>query len=443
MKISIIGTGYVGLVTGACLAEHGHDVVCVDVDESKVAAINAGRAPIHEDGLEPLLKKHCGTKLRATTDLPGAVAPSDVTFIAVGTPFGDGAIDLRFVRTCAEQLGDVLKTSSRYHTIVVKSTVVPGTCDGVVRPILEARSGKRAGKDFGLGVNPEFLTEGTAVRDFLSPDRLVIGGIDDRARAAIEAVYTGFPGVPRILTNNSTAELIKYASNALLATMISFANEIGRVASAVGGIDVADVQRGVHASTYLTSKDSSGAPLKANLASFLEAGCGFGGSCLPKDVAALASRGKELGIQTPMLDSVLAVNRGQPDVMIGLLRKHYPSLQGVRVAVLGLAFKPDTDDVRESPAFPIIARLQAAGASVVAYDPVAMEQARPRIPQVTLAPSLEQAVQGAEAILLVTRWEEFRRVPALVRSMKPAPLFVDGRRLLAPAEFERYEGIGR
>jgi UDPglucose 6-dehydrogenase len=347
------------------------------------------------------------------------------------------------VRTCAEQLGDVLKTSSRYHTIVVKSTVVPGTCDGVVRPILEARSGKRAGKDFGLGVNPEFLTEGTAVRDFLSPDRLVIGGIDDRARAAIEAVYTGFPGVPRILTNNSTAELIKYASNALLATMISFANEIGRVASAVGGIDVADVQRGVHASTYLTSKDSSGAPLKANLASFLEAGCGFGGSCLPKDVAALASRGKELGIQTPMLDSVLAVNRGQPDVMIGLLRRHYPSLQGVRVAVLGLAFKPDTDDVRESPAFPIIARLQAAGASVVAYDPVAMEQARPRIPQVTLAPSLEQAVQGAEAILLVTRWEEFRRVPALVRSMKPAPLFVDGRRLLAPAEFERYEGIGR
>jgi UDPglucose 6-dehydrogenase len=443
MKIAIIGTGYVGLVTGACLAEHGHEVICVDVDEKKVQAINAARAPIHEEGLEPLLQKHCGRKLTATTDLPAAVTASEITFIAVGTPFGGNKIDLRFVQTCAEQLGKVLKTHNRYHTIVVKSTVVPGTCDRFVQPILEEHSGKRAGVDFGLGVNPEFLTEGTAVKDFLYPDRLVIGGIDDRARETIGAVYTGFPGVPRIVTNNATAELIKYASNSLLAAMISFANELARFASALGGIDIAEVQRGVHASHYLTSKDSNGSARKADLASFLEAGCGFGGSCLPKDVAALAARGRELGIEMPMLDSVLAVNRGQPDVMVGLLRKHHPDLRDLPVAVLGLAFKPDTDDVRESPAFPIIARLQSAGARVVAYDPIAMDQARPKIPDVTLAPTLEQAIAGAKAIMLVTRWEQFRRVPELLRGRTPAPLFIDGRRMLDPALFERYEGIGR
>lgn len=443
MRISIIGTGYVGLVTGACFAEHGHAVTCVDVDEAKVRSINEGKPPIHEEGLEALLKKHAGKGLRATTDLSSAVAASEITFIAVGTPFGNGEIDLSFVRTCAAQIGAVLKSVSHYHTVVVKSTVVPGTTDNVVRPILEEHSGKRAGADFGLGVNPEFLTEGTAVRDFLMPDRLVIGGIDDRARNAIEAAYTGFPDVPRIITNNATAELIKYASNALLATMISFANEIARLASAVGGIDVTDVQRGVHASAYLTSKLPDGKRVTAAIASFLEAGCGFGGSCLPKDVAALAARGRGLGLQMPMLESVLAVNRTQPDVMIGLLRRHFPELRGVRVAVLGLAFKPDTDDVRESPAFPIIARLQDAGASIVAYDPVAMEQARPKIPNVKLAASLEEALEGAEAIVLVTRWEEFRRVPELIAGRSPAPLFVDGRRMLEPSLFARYEGIGR
>lgn len=444
MKLTIVGTGYVGLVTGACLAEHGHDVTCVDVDPGKVATINAGGTPIFEEGLEVLVKRHAGKKLRATTDLVTAAAESDVMFIAVGTPLRDGSIDLSYIRTCAKQLGEALRRSNRYQVVVVKSTVVPGTTDQVVKPILEEHSGKKAGVDFGLGVNPEFLTEGTAVRDFLQPDRLVVGGVDARAQEVVKSIYAAYPAeVPRILTTNSTAELIKYASNSLLATMISFANEIARLSSAVGGIDIVDVERGVRASQYLTTRLPNGQSVTAPLASFAQSGCGFGGSCLPKDVAALASRGRDLGVQMPLLESVLTVNKSQPDVVINLLRKHHKDLDGVKVAVLGLAFKPDTDDVRESPAFPIIDRLRAARANIVAYDPIAAPNARDRLNGVTVAGSLEDAVSGVDAVVLVTKWDEFKRVPELLRKASKPPLFVDGRRMLDPALFERYEGIGR
>ncbi len=443
MRISIIGTGYVGLVSGACLAEVGHDVTCVDVDPAKVEAINAGRAPIHEAGLPELLQRTVGRKLRATADLAGAVQASDVTFIAVGTPAADGKIDLQYVTRAAEQIGAAMRGKPGRHTVVVKSTVIPGTTDGAVRQALEAGSGLVAGKDFGLGMNPEFLTEGQALEDFMRPDRIVLGGIDEQTRDLLAAIYAPFAGAPVIRTNNKTAEMIKYASNAALATMISFANEFGRLCSTLGDVDVRDVMRGVHASTYFTTRLPDGTPVKAAITSFLEAGCGYGGSCLPKDVTALVAQGRDHGLPMSMLASVLEINAGQPGEVLRLVHKHVPDLKGVRVAVLGIAFKPDTDDVRESPAFPIIRLLRQEGAIVSAYDPIARPAGHPGLAGVQLVQSMREALEGAAIVVLVTRWSEFQQLPGVLREMGSTPLVVDGRRVLEPSAFRAYEGIGR
>ena len=443
MRISIVGTGYVGLVTGACLAEHGHDVTCIDVDRTKVEAINQRRAPIHENDLPQLLERNVPARLRATTDLAAAVRDSEITFIAVGTPASEGRIDLGFVTAASEEIGRALAAKSVYHTVVVKSTVIPGTTDGVVRSALERSSGKTAGRDFGLGMNPEFLTEGQAVADFMNPDRIVVGGIDERSRQAIASVYHGFEHAPRILTNTRTAEMIKYASNSVLATLISFSNEIGRLCSAIGDVDVADVMKGVHAAAYFTTRDKSGATTKAAITSFLEAGCGFGGSCLPKDVTALVAQGRNSGLGMPLLGSVLEINKTQPQELLRLVRKHIADLNGVRVTVLGLAFKPDTDDLRESPAFPILRSLRESGARITAYDPIARPANHPDLAGVTLARSLEEAIGEAQVIVHVTRWPEFEQTGALLRKLGRDTLVVDGRRNLRPTDFQQYEGVGR
>jgi UDPglucose 6-dehydrogenase len=444
MKLSIVGTGYVGLVSGACLAERGHDVTCVDVEAAKVESINAGRAPIHEPGLPELLQANVGRRLRATRDLAKAVRDSEMTMIAVGTPAVDGRISLEYVERAAAEIGAALKDKRDWHAVVVKSTVIPGTTDGAVRRAVETASGKQAGSGFGLGMNPEFLTEGTAVADFMRPDRLVLGGIDARTQDALAGLYAAFDAaVPRIRCNNATAEMIKYASNSVLATLISFSNEIGRLCAAVGNVDVADVMRGVHASAYLTTHRDGGMPVRAGIASFLEAGCGFGGSCLPKDVTALTAQGRDLGLEMPLLRSVLDINRSQPAELLRLVRKHFPDLRGRKVAVLGLAFKPDTDDVRESPAFPVLRALREAGAVLTAYDPVARPTGHEALQGVTLAGSLAEAVADADAVVLVTRWAEFNQLAQVLQSAGRSPLVVDGRRVLEPAAFAAYEGIGR
>jgi UDPglucose 6-dehydrogenase len=443
MKISVVGTGYVGLVSGACLAEHGHDVVCVDLDQSKVDAINEGRAPIHEEGLPELLARVVGKKLRASRDLASAVRDSEITFIAVGTPAAGGKIDLTYVEKAAAEIGAALATKSTFHTVVVKSTVVPGTTDGPVRIAIEKASGRKAGEGFGLGMNPEFLTEGQAVEDFLQPDRIAIGGIDDRSRAVIAKVYEGFPdSVPRVMTNARTAEMIKYASNSVLATLISFSNEIGRLCSAVGDIDVAEVMRGVHEAAYFTVRRPDG-PVRAPITGFLDAGCGYGGSCLPKDVTALVGQGRSFGLEMPLLASVLEINRTQPEELMKLVRAHFPSMRGVKTTVLGLAFKQGTDDIRESPAFPILRALRAEGAIVTAYDPIARPTGHPDMAGVTQVDTLEAALAGAEVVIHVTKWAEFEQLGAILRRLGRTPLVVDGRRNLRPAEFERYEGVGR
>ena len=442
MKISIIGTGYVGLVTGACLAEKGHQVTCVDINPDRVAALNRAEAPIYEAGLEDLLRKHVGKGLSATTDLASAVLNTELTLIAVGTPFNGKEIDLTAVLGATKQIGAALKQKSSYHLVVVKSTVVPGTTDQHVLPALETSSGKKAGADFGVGMNPEFLSEGEAVNDFLFPDRIVLGGIDQRSTDVLAELYEPFPAdVPRLRTNTRTAEMIKYASNSLLATLISFSNELANLGSALGGIDTVEVMRGVHLSMYFRSRNKEGLP---PITSFLKAGCGFGGSCLPKDVSALIAHGHKAATSMRMLESVIRINEEQPKRTVALLRKHWASLKGIRVAVLGLSFKPETSDVRESPAFPILRELLDAGAAVKAFDPVAKQEAQKAFPEpkVNYCDSLDAALTDIDAVIVVTPWKEFRDVPGLLSVTQPRVVFVDGRRAYDKQSVGKYEGIG-
>ncbi len=442
MKISIIGTGYVGLVTGACLAEKGHQVTCVDINPDRVAALNRAEAPIYEAGLEDLLRKHVGKGLSATTDLASAVLNTELTLIAVGTPFNGKEIDLTAVLGATKQIGAALKQKSSYHLVVVKSTVVPGTTDQHLLPALEASSGKRAGADFGVGMNPEFLSEGEAVNDFLFPDRIVLGGIDQRSTDVLAELYEPFPAdVPRLRTNTRTAEMIKYASNSLLATLISFSNELANLGSAIGGIDTVEVMRGVHLSMYFRTRNKEGLP---PITSFLKAGCGFGGSCLPKDVSALIAHGHKAATSMRMLESVIRINEEQPKRTVALLRKHWASLKGIRVAVLGLSFKPETSDVRESPAFPILRELLDAGAAVKAFDPVAKQEAQKAFPEpkVNYCDSLDAALTDIDAVIVVTPWKEFRDVPGLLSATQPRVVFVDGRRAYDKQSVGKYEGIG-
>ncbi len=442
MKISIIGTGYVGLVTGACLAEKGHQVTCVDINPDRVAALNRAEAPIYEAGLEDLLRKHVGKGLSATTDLASAVLNTELTLIAVGTPFNGKEIDLTAVLGATKQIGAALKQKSSYHLVVVKSTVVPGTTDQHVLPALETSSGKKAGADFGVGMNPEFLSEGEAVNDFLFPDRIVLGGIDQRSTDFLAELYEPFPAdVPRLRTNTRTAEMIKYASNSLLATLISFSNELANLGSALGGIDTVEVMRGVHLSMYFRTRNKEGLP---PITSFLKAGCGFGGSCLPKDVSALIAHGHKAATSMRMLESVIRINEEQPKRAVALLRKHWSSLKGIRVAVLGLSFKPETSDVRESPAFPILRELLDAGAAVKAFDPVAKQEAQKAFPEpkVDYCDSLDAALTDIDAVIVVTPWKEFRDVPGLLSATQPRVVFVDGRRAYDKQSVGKYEGIG-
>jgi UDPglucose 6-dehydrogenase/GDP-mannose 6-dehydrogenase len=444
MDVSVIGTGYVGLVSGVCLAEKGHRVVCVDVDPAKVERIRAGEPPIYERGLEALLRRNIGDRLTATTDLAGAVAETEVSLIAVGTPFDGEEIDLSFIRRVARQIGAAIGGKSAYHMVVVKSTVVPGTTDDVVRPLLEEASGKRAGADFGVGMNPEFLREGEAVEDFMNPDRIVLGGMDERSLAALDALYAPFPDVDKVRTTPKTAEMIKYTANSLLATMISFSNEIGNLCAALGGIDVVDVMRGVHLDKRLSPLLPDGSRIVPSFTTYLEAGCGFGGSCFPKDVKALIAHGRRAGRPMALLDAAIRVNEAQPEQVLGLLREHFPSLSGLRIAILGLAFKPNTDDMRESPAIPIVRELQRRNADIHAFDPVARTEAEHLFGDrgITYHEDVAGAVENAEAVVILTRWDLFQSLPELLKDRDPAPMVIDGRRMLDKASVKRYAGIG-
>ena len=449
MRLSVVGTGYVGLVSGACLAETGHEVICVDVDPGKVERINRADPPIHERGLAELLKRNVGMRLRATTDLAEAVRQTDLSLIAVGTPFKGGEIDLTYIQQAATDIGEALKAKPDYHVVVVKSTVVPGTTEYVVTPALAAASRKQAGTDFGVGVNPEFLREGEAIDDFMAPDRIVMGGIDERTLDALDSLYAVFDGVAKIRTTPRTAELIKYTANSLLATMISFSNEIANLATALGGIDVVEVMRGVHLDKRLTPILPDGRRVVPGITTYLEAGCGFGGSCFPKDVKALLRFSADSGYPFRILTAVESVNEAQKLRLVEKLEAHFGSLKGKTIALWGLAFKPKTDDMREAPAISIIQRLLAAGAKVQAYDPEAIPVAKKLFGnRVTYAAKSYEALSGADALTIVTEWNEFREPDfSKMKRLLRQPLIFDGRNIYDPQQMRTlgftYFSIGR
>lgn len=443
MRVCIFGTGYVGLVTGTCLAEVGHDVVCVDVDAAKVEGLNNGIVPIYEPGLTPMVKaNHAAGRLRFTTDAAAGIAHGDVLFIAVGTPPDeDGSADLQYVREVARTIGRHLQRPS---VVVDKSTVPVGTADQVRATIAAELVARGANIDFEVVSNPEFLKEGAAVEDCMRPDRIVIGTSSASALETLRRLYAPFNrNHERIVAMDvRSAELTKYAANAMLATKISFMNEIANIAEQVGA-DVEMVRKGIGSDPRIGWH-------------FIYPGAGYGGSCFPKDVQALARTAQQHGVQPRLLEAVEAVNAAQKGHLFELMQRHYDlgedeGLRGRTIAVWGLAFKPNTDDMREASSRRLLQQLWDAGATVRAFDPEAMGETR-RIfgerEDLVLCDSAAAALEGADALVVVTEWKQFRSpdFARLKEALADAVLF-DGRNLYEPAEVEAagiaYYGIGR
>ena len=429
MRIAVIGSGYVGLVAGACFAELGHTVRCLDTDRRRVESINAGAAPFHEPGLDDRIAAGLAQgRLTASTDVAEAVRKSDVTFLAVGTPDAGGKIDLSQVRAAADSVGRALAGGDEYHVVVAKSTVVPGTTASVIGPAVYNAAG-RPPEEIGLCMNPEFLRQGFAVDDFLNPDRIVVGASDDRAADLVLGLYDGLDG-PRIRTTLSNAEMIKYASNALLSTMISFSNEIANICESTPSTDAARVLEAVHLDRRITVTTEHGA-VTPGLVSYLMSGGGFGGSCLPKDLRALAAYATASGVDAPLLRAAATVNDNRPLRVIAMLADELGELAGKRVAVAGIAFKAATDDVRDSPAAAIVRELSRRGADVVAWDP-GIRADTPGVPPVAMVRDPADLFRGADGLVLATAWPQICGWDwdRLVRTMRQA-VVVDSRGILA------------
>jgi UDPglucose 6-dehydrogenase len=435
VRVAVLGAGYVGACTAAVLAEQGHRVVLADPDARRAGAVRRGEAPAYEPGLGDAIAAAVRRgALGATTDPVEAVRGAELSMLCVGTPpKRDGSQDLRFVKAASRQVGQALRGQRGWHCVVTKSTVLPGTTGGVVLPAVEKASGRRAGDGFGVAVNPEFLREGNALEDARAPDRVVVGALDEASAKAVWALYEGL-ACPKLTVSLGTAEMIKYASNAFLATKVGFANEVANLCRAIG-LDAEEVMQGVGLDARIGPR-------------FLRAGAGFGGSCFPKDVVALLRLGERERAPSRILKAVLGGNARQPLEVVRLARAALGSLEGKRVALLGLAFKPDTDDVRETRALPIYRALRAAGARVVCYDPHAGSGFRALAgSSVRLAASLGEALDGADCAVVQTEWAEFRALPPaeFVARMR-RPLVVDGRRTFDPKAMRaagvEYHAIG-
>lgn len=431
MHIAVIGTGYVGLVTGACFAEFGVDVTCVDINEEKIARLAAGEMPIYEPGLEQLVTKNMQSgRLRFTTDIKQAVEQALVIFLAVGTPpKEDGSPDLSFVESAARSVAEHM---NGYKVIVTKSTVPIGTGE-YLRKLLRDTNPRL---NFGIVSNPEFLREGAAINDFMRPDRVVIGSRDEEAIAIMRDLYRPLYLIeaPFVITSLEAAELTKYAANAFLATKISFINEIANMCDSIG-CDVHDVARAMGMDRRIGSK-------------FLHPGPGFGGSCFPKDTQALASVAQQFGRDSLIVDAVIEVNRRQRQAMVPKIEKLVGDVAGKTIAVLGLAFKPETDDMREAPAIDIIKALIKLGARIRAYDPVAMIEAAAVLPEVNYADDEYSAAEGADALVFVTEWNQFRALDMKrILDLMKSPKIADLRNIYDPKDLRElgfeYVGIGR
>ncbi len=436
MKIAIVGTGYVGLVSGACFAEVGIDVTCVDVDATKIKNLTSGKIPIYEPGLDDLVKRNTAAgRLHFTTDLAECIDQVEVVFCAVGTPPDeDGSADLKYVRSVARQFGRLI---NRYTIFVTKSTVPVGTSRIVSDEISAELKARGSEIDFEVASNPEFLKEGAAIKDFMSPDRVVIGTDSQRARKVMERLYRPFllNNFRVIFMDIASAEMTKYAANSMLATRISFMNDIANLCELVGA-DVNMVRKGIGSDARIGTK-------------FLYPGCGYGGSCFPKDVKALARTGRDNGYRMRIIEAVEAVNEAQKSVVFSKLRDELGELNGKRVALWGLAFKPETDDMREAPSLVVIEKLLDCGAEVVVYDPVAMDECRRRLGEsVKYARDMYDAVNEADALALLTEWKQFRMPSwAVVSKAMRGDLVIDGRNIYIAEELAdeglRYRCIGK
>jgi UDPglucose 6-dehydrogenase len=429
MKLTIVGTGYVGLVTGACLAEVGNDVLCLDLDESKIATLRAGRLPIYEPGLDEMVARNVAAgRLSFTTEVKQAVDFGDIQFIAVGTPpHEDGSADLSHVLAAARNIG---RHMNGFKLVVSKSTVPVGTADKVRETLRQALAERSVSHDFAVASNPEFLKEGAAVEDFMKPDRIVVGTDSDIAKQKLRELYAPFQRNHERLLHMDirSAELTKYAANAMLATRISFMNEMANLAEALGA-DVEFVRRGIGSDPRIGYD-------------FLYAGCGYGGSCFPKDVRALRHMGEENGVAMRVVDAVEEANAAQRQVLIRkIVSRLGEDLFGKRVALWGLAFKPGTDDMREAPSRDVLAALWSRGAKVAAHDPAAMDETR-RIyrdrADLELCADPMSALEGADALVIVTEWKVFRspNFDTMKRALR-RPLVIDGRNLFEPAQMKR------
>ena len=433
MRIAMIGAGYVGLVSGACLADFGHEVTCIDLDAAKIEALKRGEIPIFEPGLQELAAENLGEgRLMFTTELRAAVRSADAVFIAVGTPSrrGEDKADLSYVYAAAEAIGRAMKG---FTVVVTKSTVPVGTGDEVDRIIRSVRPDA----DFAVVSNPEFLREGAAIGDFKRPDRIVVGLEDVRARDVMSEIYRPLylNQAPILFVSRRTAELIKYAANAFLATKITFINEIADLCEKTGG-NVQDVARGIGLDNRIGSK-------------FLHAGPGYGGSCFPKDTRALIETGRAHGVPLKIVEAVQAVNEARKVRMAQkVIAACGGSVDGKTIAVLGLAFKPNTDDMRDAPSLPLISELEAAGAKVRAHDPESMAQARPLLPNVTFCDSAYVCVEGAAALVIVTEWNAFRALDMKrIKAALAQPVVVDLRNIYRPEDMRKrgfdYVSVGR
>jgi len=448
MNISIIGTGYVGLVTGVCLAKKGHKVICVDKIQSVVDSINNGITPIYEKNLNEFLIDVLGDKLEATTDIRYAVENSEISIIAVGTPYSESKINLEYVKEAAYDIGMVLKDKKDYHVVCVKSTVIPSTTDTIVLNIIKVASGKKLG-EFGLVMNPEFLREGNAIEDFMNPDRIVIGSMDDKSFDEFSKIYKGYFDVPIVRTNTRTAEMIKYATNALLATLISFSNEISAISEEIGDIDSLEVLEGVHMDRRL-SVNLEGKLIKPDIVKYLKPGRGFGGSCFPKDVKSIISFSESLGYVPRILKSVIEVNDFQTERLLNLLKEKIGELNGKTITVLGLAFKSGTDDIRESQSIKLIKSLHEKGAIIKCYDPVAVENAKNELKDysnIEYFDIYEDALANADAAVIMTDWDIISSIDysEFIKLMKN-PVVIDCCRIYDKKEADNshinYIGIG-
>jgi UDPglucose 6-dehydrogenase len=433
MRIAMIGSGYVGLVSGACFAQFGHDVVCVDKEAAKIARLRKGEMPIYEPGLDRMVVDNMRAgRLAFATDLGGAVGDADAVFIAVGTPTrrGDGHADLSYVYAAAAEIADVIRG---YTVVVTKSTVPVGTGREVARIIRETQPAA----EFDVASNPEFLREGAAIEDFMKPDRVVIGVESQRARDVMSAVYRPLNLIqtPMVFTNIETAEVTKYAGNAFLATKITFINEIADLCEKVGA-DVHDVARGIGLDGRIGRK-------------FLHPGPGFGGSCFPKDTLALAYTAREANAPQTIVEQVIEVNNARKKRMARKVIDFCGgSVKGLTIGVLGLTFKPNTDDMRDAPSLDIVPALQAGGARIVAFDPEGMSEAGKLLSNITFAKTAYEAATGADALVVITEWHEFRGLdPRRIKEAMRQPRIVDLRNIFNPEEMHglgfAYEGVGR